>query len=319
MRVMFGGSPGVPLITPGAVSPRGTFTRGSAAYLVDSGTGALVSYGSNVPRFDSRLGLLLEGQRQNLFSTSQNFAVDESISLAAATTYTLSFYGPGNIIITGPDVSGTLTGLGTGQRARLTFTTTTGGLTNFLPADDQVSYAQLETGFYASSYILTLVGPATRLADNLSWPLSALGIPSTGACTVWGELTLPQTAANANQFLIEVDDGTDSNRLHFFNTTGSTNFLGARILGGGGAVNTGFFPLTVNASTPFAFTVDGSGRLSLSVNGSAISAVTGGPSSGLTTLRVGNSAGGTREPYGYFRRLNFLPAVLPDAALPNLR
>lgn len=319
MRVMFGGSPGVPLITPGAVSPRGTFTRGSAAWLIDSGTGALISYGSNVPRFDSRLGLLMEGQRTNLISSGQNFDVDENIVLAASTTYTLSFYGPGNIVITGPDVSGTLNGLGAGQRASLTFTTTAGGFTNFLPILDEVNLAQLEVGFFASSCIPTISGPVTRLADNLSWALSALGIPASGACTIVGRIAVP-VIPSALEFwqIFSTSDGTN---LNTYGPDVRPDLSSIRILRRTAGVSANAIISSISSGVPISFAVainPPSGVASASAGGGSVQQVTGGPTSGLTTLHAGSLAG-AQFFYGYITSLNILPYALPDAALPNLR
>ena len=45
-------------------------SRASSATLVDSVTGLLTEFGNNLPRFDTGLGLLIEGQRQNIYLNS---------------------------------------------------------------------------------------------------------------------------------------------------------------------------------------------------------------------------------------------------------
>lgn len=61
--------------------------------------------------------------------------------------------------------------------------------------------------------------------------------------------------------------------------------------------------------------LDGAGRISGSFNGGAAQVVTGGPASGLTTLRLGNNAIGGTAMFGEVGALTVLPRALSDADL----
>ena len=133
---------------------RVTYTRAGNASRINS-AGAIEIVGSNVPRFDfdpvtlAPVGLIVEGVGTNLISNSANPAT-QSVSVGA-TTYTLSFYGSGTVVLSGT-ASATVVGTGAyPTRTTFTFTPTAGTLT--LTITGTVQWANLETGTRATSWI----------------------------------------------------------------------------------------------------------------------------------------------------------------------
>jgi len=149
------------------LDPRITFTRASTATYTDV-DGVLQSSAINAPRFDydpvthTPLGLMREAQRTNLVLNSA-VLVTQNVTVTAV-AHTLSFYGTGTVTLSG---TATATVVGSGaypSRKTFTFTPTAGTLT--LTVTGSVTFAQLEVGAYASSYIPTAASQVTRAADS---------------------------------------------------------------------------------------------------------------------------------------------------------
>jgi hypothetical protein len=183
----------------------------------------------------------------------------------------------------------------------------------------RIGWPQLEIGAFASSPILPAVGtPAasTRGADLVTATLASLGIGANGACTVLVSAMLPQAApAGVDQMLVQLDDGTDANRYRLRNLAGGLALVAGEVVAGSpsDAASAGSFV----AGTPFraGIAIDGAGRIAASFNGGAVQAVTGGPTSGLTILRLGNNAAATAGLFGEVGTLRVLRYALGDAAL----
>ena len=108
------------------------------------------------------LGYLNEPQRTNLLLNSATLST-QSVSVSA-TAYTLSFYGTGTVTLSGASTAGPLVGTGAyPTRSTLTFTPSAGSLT--LTVTGSVTWAQLEAGSTATSWIPTTGTSATRAAD----------------------------------------------------------------------------------------------------------------------------------------------------------
>ncbi len=160
-------------------------------------------------------------------------------------------------------------------------------------------------------------GVATRLVESLSAPLSDLGIAPSGACTIIGTFMLPQLPLNNPSGLLHADDGLTANRYFIrCSTLGQLQLVRTTAGANSGALVFG----TVVPGAPFrvAVSVDGTGRAAASASGGAVFAQTGGPTTGLTTLRIGIEAGNFAPLNGYAKRLSYLPRPTADADLPAL-
>jgi hypothetical protein len=232
--------------------PAITFTRASDATYFDA-TGTLQTAGSNVPRFDhdpatgASRGLLIEGQRSNLLLNS--VALSTQTVTVAAVAHTLSFYGTGEVVLSGVH-SATVTGAGAfPTRTTLTFTPTAGSLT--VTVSGTVEYAQLEAGNFATSYITTTGASATRAADAASvTPISSFYNQAQG------------TAVIECSFLGLLDTGGTSGVFAFVDSADAVNnFIFARqgtIISGldytirsGGVTSVDSDSITINAGQTY--------------------------------------------------------------------
>jgi hypothetical protein len=163
----------------------------------------------------------------------------------------------------------------------------------------RIGAPQVERGYYASSVIFPPVGdrvPSTRAADMPTWT-PAGGFGSEGAVLV--KAVQAQAApAGAAQGLLQIDDGTDANRIVVECAAGSSA-LQARIVSGGAALGT--VPLgSVTLGGLFSVELSwapGAVRAALNAGTQQSLAVTA--PGGLTTLRVGHAAvDGSRAWFG---------------------
>jgi len=179
-----------------------------------------------------------------------------------------------------------------------------------------VGWPQMEQGGFASTPIVPVAGvsvSSTRGAELVTASLALLAIGGTGACTVlWGGV-IPQAAGTAPQTLFQVDAG-DGNRFILMNDVGGSSIVIARSLAGSVVAATAG---TMVAGTAFrtGITLNGNGRAAASVNGAAAVAVTGGPTGGLTTLRLGNNAASDAAMFGETRVLRVLSRAVSDSEL----
>jgi len=244
---------------------------------------------------------------------------------AALDQYALITPVPTNAPLTGQrftvtSTSSTFSNVNTAFMRPFTQLTITSGAT--VDCTLRIGWPQVEMAPFASSPILPAVGtPAasTRGADLVSATLASLGIGANGASTVLMSAMLPQAAVSpTNAVLLQIDDGTDINRFLIRNDFGTNNLGGVWFTSVGSGV-TGSAGTFV-AGTPFRIgaTIDGSGRIAASFNGNAPVEVTGGPVSGLTRLRLGNTASGTVSMFGEVGHVRVLPYAVSDTALQSL-
>ena len=182
----------------------------------------------------------------------------------------------------------------------------------------RIALPQLELGAFASSPILPPIGTpgvTTRLADNAPAPLAALGIPPSGACTLVGRFTL--TNSDGIQALWQVDSGNNANRFLLATASGTVAIRPTATLS---SISTTAASQFMTLGVPFgcAVRMDGQGGIVFSVNGSAVAGISGGPTSGLTTLNLGRASGGAFQLSGPIHTFRVLPRVVSDAELQSL-
>lgn len=217
--------------TTAILDPRVTFARSGNTATVINSSGVIAAVNANIPRFDFDpvtlvcRGLLIEESRTNelLNSLINGITLVTQVVVVTAATRTLSFYGTGQIVLSGA-ASATVTGTGAyPTRTALTFTPSAGALT--LTITGTVQFAQLEIGSFATSYIPTSATPVTRNADLASLTganFSSWFNISEGTIIVQAEWKVP---AASTQIIYEVHDGTANNRYRSLRNTTSTAFL----------------------------------------------------------------------------------------------
>jgi hypothetical protein len=294
--------------------PAITFTRASNATFFDA-NGTLQTAANDTPRFDhdpatgASLGLLVEGQRTNLLLNSATLATQTVTVTADA--HTLSFYGTGEVVLSGVH-SATVTGAGAfPTRTTLTFTPTAGSLT--ATVSGTVENAQLEVGAFATSYIPTTGATVTRAADSaIVTPISSFYNQAEG--TMFAEAERP-FAVPSGQFprLLDVSDGTGDNRITLGYSTAALSSATAAV---GGVLQSS---LVVNNSNALrrvagAYKTD---DFALSANGSAVATAVSGTMPSVSSLRLANDAPGNRL-NGHLRKVAYYPRRLSNTLLQQL-
>jgi hypothetical protein len=204
--------------TTATLDPRVTFTRTGNTATVTNSSGVIASINADLPRFDFDpttlvcKGLLIEEARTNLLLNSliDGTSLSTQLVTTTAVSQTLSFYGTGQIVLTGTS-SATVVGTGAyPARQTLTFTPTVGVLT--LTVTGTVQYAQLEVGAFVTSFIPTDGTTKTRNADvatmtgtNFSDWFNA----SEGAFAIW--CSVPASAVSFAA--LSITDGTNAERI----------------------------------------------------------------------------------------------------------
>lgn len=189
----------------------------------------------------------------------------------------------------------TVTGT-TGRRPVLTF----GGMTLAQPYDWTVELAapQAELGSYRSSPIYPAAGASgsmTRGRDDVSLLLATI-YATNQRIDLLGEILLPNQAVGTPQTIFQVDDGSDANRYVVRNVAGSNDIELLRVLASAAST-----PVVVGAMTPgtpfqLQMIVYGSGRAKARMATAGVWSppvfALGGPTTGLTTVRLGSNAAG---------------------------
>lgn len=186
----------------------------------------------------------------------------------------------------------------------------------------RIGWPQSEIASFPSTPILPALGaPAssTRGADQLSATLASLGVGGNGACTVLGTVLLGQAApAGAEQTILQIDGGSDTNRFLLRNPAGGTTLLAGDVLAGQATDAPALGSLTVGVPFRFGITMNGTGRIAGCLNAGTVQAATGGPASGLTTLRIGSNAAASAPAFMELAALQLVPFAVSDSGLRSL-
>jgi hypothetical protein len=220
--------------TTAALDPRVTFTRTGNTATVTNSSGVIVGVNADIPRFDFDpvtlvcRGLLIEESRTNVLLNSliDGAILGTQAVVVTAAARTLSFYGTGQVVLSGA-ASATVTGTGAyPTRTTFTFTPSAGVLT--LTVTGTVQFAQLELGSFATSYIPTTTTALTRNADVATM---------TGTnFSDWYNATegtfVVSATVSALQTIVQVDDGSNNNRIVLLGRTSGSGGAGAIVNGG---------------------------------------------------------------------------------------
>jgi hypothetical protein len=299
--------------TTASLDPRVTFTRSGNTATVTNSSGVIVAVNADIPRFDfdpvtlACRGLLIEESRANALLNSLidgTSLATQSVTVTAAAR-TLSFYGTGEIVLSGA-ASATVTGTGAyPTRTTLTFTPSAGTLT--LTVTGTVQFAQLELGSFATSFIPTAAAAVTRNADvatmtgtNFSDWFNA----TEGAINV--AFTM-QGSDSTTRKTFEIGDGGTTNLIDSYVSSLAGN---ARVRVSGS--NQCLFGGSASASQKLtlAYKAD---NFAAAFSGAATQTDTAGTiPSGMTQLRLGSNAASGNVLCGWLESFEYYPQRLTN-------
>lgn len=225
-----------------SVLPTALFTWSSAAKYCTAANGSLYLVSANQPAWDWSCGyerLLVEAvAATNLYLHSQAPA-GQTVTVTNATAYTVSFYGTGSITLSGAATQ-TVSGTGANVLTSYTFTSATTSLVMSAPTGS-VTNVQVETGSVATSRIVTVGSPVTRVADVVTATAALPALLQAAGVTlvlrgqmITGQSIIGSTTAGAGvrlppgaNYVIVYD--SSYNGLSPLNTIGATNTFGVAI------------------------------------------------------------------------------------------
>ncbi|HEX5330786.1 hypothetical protein, partial [Sulfuricurvum sp.] len=222
---------------------------------------ALQSAAINTPRF-GRYGYYSEPSSTNLLLNSDTLST-QTVTVVSGTTYTLSFYDTGSVVLSGGG-SGTLTGTAAyPQRVELTFVASSTSVT--LTVTGTCRYSQLEAKTFASSYIPTTTTSVTRASTvcpiQVSNNMPSIKKGMTFVCDYYALGLL----ANTNQDLLGAR--LNANEYMRFVISGNTSYRLLLMIGGVAYTATISKSISIKTKNRVAFVVHDTGFVELFENG----------------------------------------------------
>ena len=177
--------------------------------------------------------------------------------------------------------------------------------------------AQLEAGSFPTSYIPTAGATATRAADVASIPTSAFGYNADKG-TVVAEMNHPlANRAGGRKYIWNVND-SGNDRLSLRASDAVNNIVEPRAVVGNGVSNADIpCPVTTAAKYTVALSYDNTGA-TMAVNGTLASETGAYAGSQQTTLALAQSGGGSSQPNGHLKSIQYYPRRLTNAQLQRL-
>lgn len=302
------------------LDPRITFTNASANRVYFDAAGLLKFAVANEPRFDhdpitgESLGLLIEEARTNLLLNSTVDGaplVTQNITTTAATR-TLSFYGTGQIVLTGTH-SATVTGLGSfPTRTTYTYTPTVGTLT--LTVTGTVSYANDELGSFATSYIPTAGTSVTRSADVCS--ITGTNFSSWYNQTE-GTFVVSSLATTSSGTVCSANNDGTVERITFGMGVGAGGNISVTMTAGGVSQAQPIQPLNTLLwhTSSFGYKLN---DVALSVDGLVVVTDTSATIPTPDRLTIGMGGSSATPLNGHIERITYFPRRLDNSTLQGL-
>jgi hypothetical protein len=314
--------------TTAVLDPRVTVTRSGNTATVTDSSGVIVAINADLPRFDynpSTLicnGLLIEESRTNELLNSLIDGTDLStqVVVVTAAARTLSFYGTGQVVLSGAH-SATVTGSGAYPvRTTLTFTPSVGALT--LTVTGTVQFAQLEVGVFATSFIPTEATAVTRNPDVATMTATNFSdwYNATEGAFVWQGIVNPTTDTNQSFECFSANDGTNDNVIRSYrrdNSTGDRS-VRAQINYAGGIADglissaNGVFTGNVRHKSAFAYKLN---DMAFGFDGLFVGTDTSVNIPTVDRLNIGSDYAGNLALNGCCEKLMYYPQRLTNAEL----
>jgi len=181
-------------------------------------------------------------------------------------------------------------------------------------------YFGMESGAFSSPAIVTTTAAVTRNADQSTFNLATLFPAGIGAILFKGTIPVLAPSGSVAHYVVQLDDGSDNNRMAAYVNAGTGTVQPLRTIAGTGAGGSTTAE-SVTGGTTFRLGVSFDatvGTITACLNGGAVRSVTGGPTSGYTTVRLGNAVSGARALNGLAESFAYISEAVNDNDLQAL-